>query len=287
MSDVLVHGVSVVSWSCLLGGRYRHGSISFLRGSMMFGILTGKKVVQAEVCFSCNENSSMRFPFPVSAYNIIPKLWREYFSWAYLITQPGLSPQNDIGLGGFNHDLYRSLRLFLTRWKFATRILRFCWVFARWCLGCFVGEQRNDDPMGSSMLVSERLLLLASLDTVGDNTEKVLLSAESIKSNEMVEWFREWQTIQYQDTDLLARNEYSLESIPVYDAWYQWFHSSHAMALCPQSHDLSHMGHEKLEVIGHGFVSIPPMTNNIASKSGILQTAFGWNFLCCDEFLCQ
>lgn len=45
--------------------------------------------------------------------------------------------------------------------------------------------------MGSSMLVSERLLLRASLDTVGDNTEKVLLSAESIKSNEMVEWFGE------------------------------------------------------------------------------------------------
>lgn len=35
--------------------------------------------------------------------------------------------------------------------------------------------------MGSPMLVSERLLLLASLDTVGDNIEKVLLSADSIK----------------------------------------------------------------------------------------------------------
>lgn len=34
--------------------------------------------------------------------------------------------------------------------------------------------------MGSPMLVSERLLLLISIDTIGDNTEKVLLSAESI-----------------------------------------------------------------------------------------------------------
>lgn len=35
--------------------------------------------------------------------------------------------------------------------------------------------------MGSPMLVSERLLLLVSLDTVSDNIEKVLLSADSIK----------------------------------------------------------------------------------------------------------
>lgn len=41
--------------------------------------------------------------------------------------------------------------------------------------------------MGSPKLASERLLLLASIDTVGENTEKVLLSAESIKSTKMVE----------------------------------------------------------------------------------------------------
>lgn len=41
--------------------------------------------------------------------------------------------------------------------------------------------------MGSQMLVSVGLLLLTSLDTDGDNTEKWLLSADSIKSNKMVE----------------------------------------------------------------------------------------------------
>lgn len=76
---------------------------------------------------------------------------------------------------------WRSLRLFLTLWKFATRILRFCWVFARWCFGFFVGGRGDDDAMGSPMLVFERLLLLVSPDN-----EKVLLSAESIKSNNMV-----------------------------------------------------------------------------------------------------
>lgn len=76
-------------------------------------------------------------------------------------------------------------------------------------------------------------------------------------------------------------------NIPQSLSLYMTHGTSHVMALCPQSHDLSHMGHEKLEVIGHGFVSIPLMTNSIASKSGILQTAFAWNFICCDEFLCQ
>lgn len=41
--------------------------------------------------------------------------------------------------------------------------------------------------MGSQILVSVGLLLLTSLDTDGDNTEKGLLSADSIKSNKMVE----------------------------------------------------------------------------------------------------
>lgn len=250
-------------------------------------LLVRRCMVQAKVCFSCNENSSMHVPFPVSAYNIIPPTSGANTSAVHILLLSQVSvPRMTSGLVD-SIMTCRSLRLFLTPLKFTTRILRFCRVFARWCLGCFVGGRGDDDAMGSPKLASERLLLLASIDTVGENTEKVLLSAESIKSTKMVEWLWEWQTIQYQETDMLARNEYSLESIPVHDAWYQWLHSSHAMALCPQKHDLSHMGHEKLEVVGPAFVSMPFMTYKIASNSGILQTAFGWNFLCCDEFLCQ
>lgn len=68
-------------------------------------LLVRKEVVQAEMYFSCNENSFMCIPFSVSVYNIIPKLWMEYFGCAYLITQPSLGPQDDIRLGEFNHDL--------------------------------------------------------------------------------------------------------------------------------------------------------------------------------------
>lgn len=42
-------------------------------------LLVRKEVVQAEMYFSCNENSFMCIPFSVSVYNIIPKLWVEYF----------------------------------------------------------------------------------------------------------------------------------------------------------------------------------------------------------------
>lgn len=60
--------------------------------------------------------------------------------------------------------------------------------------------------------------------------------------------------------NVLARNEYFLESIPVHDAWYRWLRSSHTMALCSQSHDLFHKGQEKLEVVWPMFVLIPPIT---------------------------
>lgn len=53
--------------------------------------------------------------------------------------------------------------------------------------GFFVDEREEDDAMGSSsILVYERLLLLASLDTDSDNTEKVFLSVDSLKSNKTV-----------------------------------------------------------------------------------------------------
>lgn len=69
----------------------------------------------------------------------------------------------------------------------------------------------------SSILVYERLLLLASLDTDSDNTEKVFLSLESIKSNK---WLNDFGIDKLYSIKgkVLARNEYFFESIPVHDA---------------------------------------------------------------------
>lgn len=85
--------------------------------------------------------------------------------------------------------------------------------------GCWVlfGE---DDAIGFPKL---KLWLLSSRSDVEDfddivfvNTEKVLLSAVSMRSYRMVEWFGALHTLQNHETDEFARWEYSWELIPVH-----------------------------------------------------------------------
>lgn len=87
--------------------------------------------------------------------------------------------------------------------------------------GCWVlfGE---DDAIGfpklKFWLLSSRSDVEDFDDTVFVNTEKVLLSAESMRSYRMVEWFGALHTLQNHETDEFARWEYSWELIPVHAA---------------------------------------------------------------------
>ena len=75
-------------------------------------------------------------------------------------------------------------------------------------------------------------------------------------------WLKKWHTTQFQDINVSARWLYSLESISVQAAWYQWSHSSHAGAICPQLQALLHMTHGYFCGRGHGFCSIPAITRS-------------------------